>query len=119
MLAITNSSALSKGPDPVENLCVVQSTTWNIAAINNNPFEYWITNPDPAYNLLIEGVQNFIESPACDIQIQFIFTDQMFSDLQEEILSQNIPGAHELKSYWLDEYSRRMAVGQFLKDRTI
>ena len=22
--------------------------TWNIAAINNNPFEYWISHPDPS-----------------------------------------------------------------------
>ena len=24
--------------------------TWNIAAINNNPFEYWITHDDADYN---------------------------------------------------------------------
>ena len=22
--------------------------TWNVAAVNNNPFEYWISHPDPA-----------------------------------------------------------------------
>lgn len=24
--------------------------TWNIAAVNNNPFEYWVTHHDPGYN---------------------------------------------------------------------
>jgi hypothetical protein len=24
----------------------IKALTWNIAAINNNPFEYWITNDD-------------------------------------------------------------------------
>ena len=40
--------------------------TWNIAAINNNPFEYWITHDDADYNALMEGVQSFIDQPgAC------------------------------------------------------
>lgn len=37
--------------------------TWNIAAINNNPFEYWITHDDADYNALMEGVQSFIDQP--------------------------------------------------------
>ena len=45
--------------------------TWNIAAINNNPFEYWITHDDADYNALMEGVQSFIDEPgACAPQIQ-------------------------------------------------
>lgn len=37
--------------------------SWNIAAINNNPFEYWITHNDAAYNKLMTDVQNFIDAP--------------------------------------------------------
>ena len=37
--------------------------TWNIASVNNNPFEYWVSHPDPAYNELMEGVQDFIDNP--------------------------------------------------------
>lgn len=29
--------------------------TWNIAAVNNNPFEYFVTHDDPAYNKLMVG----------------------------------------------------------------
>ena len=29
---------------------VLRVATWNIAAINNNPFEYWITHDDADYN---------------------------------------------------------------------
>lgn len=36
---------------------------WNMAAINNNPFEYWITHDDPAYNKLMEDVSAFIQNP--------------------------------------------------------
>ena len=35
---------------------VLSTLTWNVAAINNNPFEYWITH-NAAYNKLMEDVQ--------------------------------------------------------------
>jgi len=45
-------------------------TTWNVAAINNNPFEYWITMDDnPAYERLMMDVEKFIEEPR-HIEIQ-------------------------------------------------
>lgn len=40
-----------------------QVITWNIAAVNNNPFEYWVTHDDPAYNKLMSDAQEFIDSP--------------------------------------------------------
>jgi hypothetical protein len=54
----TTSSSLS--PRLFTAGCVsheVRVATWNIAAVNNNPFEYWVTHSDPAYNHLMEGVQ--------------------------------------------------------------
>lgn len=36
------------------NLRVV---TWNIAAVNNNPFEYWITHQSREYARLMHDVQ--------------------------------------------------------------
>jgi hypothetical protein len=41
----------------------LKTATWNIAAVNNNPFEYWITHEDDAYNKLMEDVQSFIDQP--------------------------------------------------------
>jgi len=29
------------------------AATWNIAAINTNPFEYWISHEDDRYNKLM------------------------------------------------------------------
>ena len=34
-----------------------RASTWNVAAINNNPFEYWITHDDPDYLKLMSDVQ--------------------------------------------------------------
>lgn len=36
--------------------------TWNVAAINNNPFEYWITHDeDPSYDSMMQAVRRFVE----------------------------------------------------------
>ena len=44
----------------------LKTATWNIAAVNNNPFEYWVTHEDAAYNTLMQGVESFIDQPgAC------------------------------------------------------
>jgi hypothetical protein len=54
----TTSSSLS--PRLFTAGCVsheVRVATWNIAAVNLNPFEYWVTHSDPGYNQLMEGVQ--------------------------------------------------------------
>ena len=57
--------------------------TWNIAAINNNPFEYYITHKDPKYNELMEAVQEFIDAPgAADVSVDTVFTDDMFAQLK-------------------------------------
>ena len=47
-------------------------TTWNIAAINNNPFEYWITmKENPDYESLMINIENFLETPgANDVVVQ-------------------------------------------------
>ena len=48
-----NSDMFTSGPKgPPEDLSAV---TWNMAAINNNPFEYWITNDDPKYGERVCG----------------------------------------------------------------
>eukprot|EP00605_Chrysophyceae_sp_TOSAG23-4_P001004 GSChrysophyteH1.ASY1.ANO1.1105.1 assembled CDS len=62
----------------------IHSVTWNMAAINNNPFEYWITNDDPAYNELMKSVSKQIESPDSrteDVKVGEIFTTEMLDAL--------------------------------------
>ena len=37
--------------------------TWNVAAINNNPFEYFVEHDDPAYFELLRRVEELIDAP--------------------------------------------------------
>eukprot|EP00961_Rhodomonas_salina_P211527 2856129-Rhodomonas_salina.1 len=45
-------------PEAPERIATI---TWNIAAINNNPFEFWVSHHAPEYLLLMEKARSYIE----------------------------------------------------------
>lgn len=56
--------------------------TWNIAAVNNNPFEYWVTHQSDEYAKLMNDVQHFVDSPGeRDFYVRDVLTDEMFQQL--------------------------------------
>ena len=60
----------------------LRAASWNLAAVNNNPFEYWITMEDPAYGKMLADVEALVQAPgAADVPVGTIFTDQMFDEL--------------------------------------
>ena len=95
----------------------IHAVTWNIAAINNNPFEYWITNEDPSYNQLMKNVSNFIESPGSrDIPVSAIFTDKMFEELATQMTKVGWNGVNETRHLWETDYKHRKIISGFVKD---
>jgi hypothetical protein len=96
----------------------IKAATWNVAAINNNPFEYWITNDaDPRYNVLMSQVSSFITQPEeKDIPISSVFSAAMFQELLELLEKNGLPGTKDLQKLWGDEYANRRIISQFLKD---
>jgi len=95
--------------------------TWNMAAINNNPFEYWITyDENPKYVKLMEDVENFIENTGeADIPVSEVFTSEMFAALKEKMEKQGWEGLDVVTRMWEEDYSKRKIVSEFLKDRDI
>jgi hypothetical protein len=96
-------------------------TTWNIAAINNNPFEYWITYKEsPDYEQLMINVEKFLENPGDDqdILVNQVFTDAMFTRLNARMTSESINWP-SVQSYWESDYSKRRIVSGFLKDKML
>jgi hypothetical protein len=93
----------------------MQIATWNIAAINNNPFEYWITyKENPAYEQLMVDIEAFIESPGNkDVPVSDVFTPAMFQQLDKRFTS---IGWASVQSYWEDDFSKRKIIEGFLKD---
>jgi len=98
----------------------VQAVTWNMAAINNNPFEYWITHDDKTYNKLMEDVSAFINDPgARDVEVQEVFTDAMYDDLEQEMNRAGWQGLAEVRQWWETEYKHRKIISEFIKDPVI
>lgn len=73
--------------------------TWNIAAINNNPFEYWITyKENPKYEEIMINVERFLDDPGDkDIPVSNVFSDEMFSKLDERMKDL---GWTSVRNYW-------------------
>jgi len=95
---------------------VLSTLTWNVAAINNNPFEYWITH-NAAYNKLMEDVQHFIAEPGeNDVPVSAVFTDEMFAELKASMAAVGWTGLEEVESRWRSEYKGRRIISEFMKD---
>jgi len=94
--------------------------TWNIAAINNNPFEYWITHKDRDYNALMEAVQQFIDDPqARDAPVREVFTPAMWAELRELMKERGWSGIEETEARWQSDFSTRKIISGFMKDKTL
>jgi len=98
----------------------LSAITWNMAAINNNPFEYWITHEDKAYNKLMEDVSEFINDPKDkDVAVSEVFTSSMFESLCEAMTSAGWGGVDQVKQRWESEYKDRKIISEFIKDGLI
>eukprot|EP00192_Tetraselmis_astigmatica_P006288 CAMPEP_0117670250 /NCGR_PEP_ID=MMETSP0804-20121206/12632_1 /TAXON_ID=1074897 /ORGANISM="Tetraselmis astigmatica, Strain CCMP880" /LENGTH=518 /DNA_ID=CAMNT_0005478495 /DNA_START=155 /DNA_END=1711 /DNA_ORIENTATION=- len=113
-------SGKGKKPDENQKGAGLIALTWNIAAINNNPFEYYITHKDPKYNELMEAVQEFIDNPgAADVTVDAVFTDEMFAELKALMENESWTGADQVASLWETDYRKRKIISGFLKDKDI
>lgn len=90
-------------------------STWNIAAINNNPFEYWITyDENPEYQNIMKNIEEFIEAPGDnDVPVKNVFTEEMFTKLEARM---NAVGWPNVRSYWENDFQNRQIVSGFMKD---
>lgn len=101
--------------------------TWNMAAINNNPFEYWVTyegDDGTAYYSLMDKISDFLSSPGeGDVQVSTIFTDDMFRELMRAVDQASLATTEEIekvgKDYWRADYSKRTIVDGILKDAAL
>ena len=94
--------------------------TWNVAAVNNNPFEYWITHEDAGYASLMEGVQKFISEPGeQDVEVEKVFTESMFDELIQEMTSKGAQGLAEVTTRWKEDLKGRKIISGFIKDKKI
>ena len=95
-------------------------TSWNIAAINNNPWEYWITYDEASYVELMKNLEIFVTNPAGkDVPVEQVFTPKMFDILIQNMKNQNWDGLEEVTREWNENYKNRKIISQFITDKTI
>ncbi|CAK9008502.1 unnamed protein product [Durusdinium trenchii] len=93
--------------------------SWNVAAVNNNPFEYWITHPKKEYKALMEAVEQFISEPGEeDLLVHEVFTDHMFQTLSARMRSSGLEAVDVAETFW-SQYRTRRIVSKFLRDPVI
>lgn len=94
----------------------LQVSTWNIAAINNNPFEYWITyDENENYEKIMTAIEAFLEKPGPnDVQVQKVFTEEMFAELEKRM---DGVGWDNVRSYWDSDFKTRKIISGFMKVR--
>mmetsp|Transcript_29161 Transcript_29161/g.67113 ORF Transcript_29161/g.67113 Transcript_29161/m.67113 type:complete len:574 (-) Transcript_29161:145-1866(-) len=102
----------------------VSVLTWNVAAVNNNPFEYWISMADPLYMNLMVGVEKMLSDPGeNDKKVNDVFTEDMFRDLKTLLMSNDISGMEEVEEkMWRggDLHLRdRRIISDFVKDPSL
>eukprot|EP00310_Coccolithus_braarudii_P012743 CAMPEP_0183337518 /NCGR_PEP_ID=MMETSP0164_2-20130417/5127_1 /TAXON_ID=221442 /ORGANISM="Coccolithus pelagicus ssp braarudi, Strain PLY182g" /LENGTH=500 /DNA_ID=CAMNT_0025507217 /DNA_START=41 /DNA_END=1543 /DNA_ORIENTATION=+ len=97
------------------------AVTWNIAAINNNPFEYWLgAHPDTAYEQLMLGVEGFISEPGDhDVPVSSVFSEAMWAELKQMMTAQGWTGIEETEQRWHDDFSQRRIISQFICDKSL
>lgn len=104
----------------------ITAMSWNVAAVNNNPFEYWITYRDSSYWTLMQGVEYLLEDPPAehDMEVRQIFTEGMFQELKQQCAREGMLGLDDLESImWSSSgelhLSTRRVISEFIKDKTL
>ena len=98
----------------------LQLCTWNVAAINNNPLEYWTTYDHPDYKALMVAVEEMVESPADrDVTLGSIFPASAVEELAGRM--NKLEGFDVLLRFWKygGMIGQRPIVSGFLKDKVI
>ena len=125
MIEYNSAIHIFKGGEKIDlkmdssKLSELSVASWNIAAINNNPFEYWIESPDAEYDSLMKGVEKFMTDPENNVPLHEIFTDDMFGELCDEMAEQSISGLDKLSNFWKDDFRDKLTISGFLKDKTL
>ena len=109
MAALSPRGAKSAMPATCAKAWSVAS--WNVAAINNNPWEYYMDHPNPQYDEIMAGVEALVSAPgAADVAVSAVFTDAMAASLAAAMRGAGLEEAAVAyaEAAWLGERHRRL-----------
>lgn len=98
----------------------IKVASWNMAAINNNPFEYWLNmENNPKYDKLMNAVQIFIQNQGKrENLIKNVFTPSMFNDLVDKMTTiyKDQTAIEAVMKIYSKDFSKRKIISDFLTD---
>jgi len=110
----------AQSPTQWHNVPTLTFASWNMGAVNLNPFEYWVKHDDKNYEKLMGSIQERFDAPgSADVPLSDIFTETMFKELEEKMLAEGWAGVAETRQLWQDDFSKRKIISEFLKDRAL
>ena len=99
----------------------IKVASWNIAAPNNNPFEFWNVNESKEYCELMSSIENCFDDPAkVDMDLGCVFSQRMYDDLRAQLACHlDDEELAVLDRMWTAEFKSKRLVSQFLKDESL
>ncbi len=72
---------------------------WNIAGINNNPWEYYVSIDDKKYKILMDNIEHFLTTKGKHIKVSYILNqiDKDFFGKIDKLIQDNEILSDELK----------------------
>ena len=98
----------------------IKVATWNIAAPNNNPFEFWSSHQSKDYDNLMMAVQKCMDNPAdLDVPLEEVFSHCMYQEMRQEMKAVGVCDLNMLDEAWESDFKHRKAISEFLKDKAL
>ena len=92
-------------------------TTWNLAAINDNPFEYYMDSPDPAYAAMLSAVERHLDKPGTrECTLGECVPKGFVQALDARMRARTWPGTDAVRNLWETRLRHQRIVSDFLKD---
>jgi len=103
--------------------------TWNVAGVNNNPFEYWVTAEAeaPAYIDLMQRLERILVQPQAygdppqdmDVGVNQVFTQSMWDELKGRMDTEGWQHVEQVDEAWRQSFRERKIISQFLLDKVM
>jgi hypothetical protein len=111
---VENGCSSSRRPD-------IKVASWNIAAPNNNPFEFWSSHNSGDYDDLMVAVQKCMDTPPSDLDVPLVevFPQFMYTEVRKEMELAGADSLEMLDEAWESNLKSRKAISEFLKDTSL
>lgn len=98
----------------------LRCTTWNIATINDNPFEYYMDSSNTSYSHMLNAVEKLIDMPSArECTLDECMPPRFISGLFAHMHKRPWYGVDKVHELWENTLKHQFIVSDFLKNAEI